>query len=294
MNLTHDGLSLWYDTPDAPAPGDSGAVPRRGAALVIGVKPANPTNAVSVRYRVDGGIVQTTPARELRTDYQRQVQYFAVAFPAFPSGHLVEYAPMMSVGGRQVPSPSAASNVFPSKFRLEDQAAPAPWPTPAPTVRGQRFDPGLGFVASVALTFDTPQFIGETADGVRINFFVREGSVVGEGVRGKVLEGSSDHMLVRRDGMALTRIRGAFILDDGALIDIESGGYVDFGPEGYRRALANNLPDQAPLFVTPLVSTRHPRYRWLSRIQCLGVGQTHLDAQQVSYQLYAVSPHHLT
>jgi hypothetical protein len=116
---------------------------------------------------------------------------------------------------------------------------------------------------------------------------------VGEGFTGSVKESSSDHLIVRRDGMGVVRIRAAFAMDDGGQLDVESGGYVDFGPDGYRRALAHDLPDRSPLVVSPLITTRHPRYAWLSRIQCIGVGHTHLDAGQASYRVYAVTPRNL-
>jgi hypothetical protein len=297
VNLTNDGLTLWYGTPDAPAPGDDGVVPRRGASLVVGVQPANPTNSVLVRFRVDGGTVQSVPGREIRTDYARQAQYFAVAFPAFPTGEVVEYAPILSCGGRQVPRPDIATR-FPSKFRLETKEAakgdarPVQSTRPVPT--RQRFAGDLGFVATVAVQFDPPQFVGDTAGGMRINFVVSEGTVTGNGLSGKVVESSADNLIVRRDGMGVVRIRAAFALDDGGVLDVESGGYVDFGSDGYRRALAHNLPDRSPIVVSPLISTRHPKYRWLSRIQCVGIGETHLDVGQASYHVYAVAPRALT
>jgi hypothetical protein len=253
------------------------------------VSPANPTNAVLVRYRVDGGIVQCAPGREIRVDYDRNSQYFAVTFPAFPTGDVVEYSPTLSCGGRQVP-PAHVANRFPSRFRLA-----AGEMAPTKVVRHsntnlQRYGAALNFVANVQVQFDPPQFIGETPAGMRVNFFVREGSVEGDGVRGKVMQASSDHMIVRRDGMGIVRIRAAFALDDGAILDVESGGYVDFGADGYRRAVAHDLPDRSALVVSPLISTRHPKYKWLGRIQCIGVGQTHLDAGQAGYEVYAATP----
>jgi hypothetical protein len=292
VNLTHDGLSLWYGTPDAPAPLGE-VMPRTGASLVVGVHPANPTNVVRVRYRVDGGIVQTVPGRELRTDYHRDAQYFAVTFPPFPAGDVVEYSPVLSCGGRQVPAPHSA-NRFPSTFRLAaKEQLPAQQPRGAATLQ-QRFAAGLDFVATVAVQFLTPQFVGETAAGMRINFFVGNGTAEGNGLRATVTEGSSDQMIVRRDGMGVVRIRAIFATEDGAMLDVESGGYVDFGADGYRRAVAHHLPDRSPLVVSPLISTRHPKYDWLSRIQCVGVGQTHLDVGQVTYHVYAVSPRGVT
>ena len=55
VHFTNDGLSIWYGTSDAPAPGDDRNAPRSGAALVVGVSPPSPINTLNVRYRVDGG-----------------------------------------------------------------------------------------------------------------------------------------------------------------------------------------------------------------------------------------------
>ena len=84
MKLTHDHLSLWYGTPDAPAPLDE-IVSSGNAFVTVGVHPGSPTNGVHVRYRVDGGFVQSVPARHLRTDYDRNSQYFIASFPSLPS-----------------------------------------------------------------------------------------------------------------------------------------------------------------------------------------------------------------
>lgn len=306
MNLTHEGLSLWYGTPDALAPEEDAVLPRRGNSIVIGVRPASPTNSVSVRYRVDGGHVQTVPARELRTDYQRQAQYFGASFPPFPSGSLVEYSPVLSNAGRQVPAPHMAER-FPSRFRLVEPEAPgsmaarsspqgpscqgsAAAVSQAALPRNLRFPARLTYVATVSVDFGEIQFLGDTPEGMRVNFNVREGTVEGEGVRAQVTEGSSDQMIVRRDGMGLVRIRAAFATQDGAVLDVDSGGYVDFGADGYQRALAHHLPDRCPIVVSPLIFTRHPKYSWLNRVQCVGVGLTHLDVAKASYDIYSAMP----
>lgn len=293
MQFTNDGLSLWYGTPDAPAPGDGGIVPRTGAALVIGVRPAHPTNSVMVQYRVDGGRVQTIPGREVRTDFERQVQYFAVAFPPFLTGDVVEFSATMSCVGRQVPAPHLADRL-PSKFRLAPKqveprpSAAPPSTSPAPKQSKQSFSVGLKFVGQVNVYYGTPLYVGDTPTGMRINFLAKEGSTVrGEDVCGKVLESSTDSMLVRPDGMGVVRIRAVLGLDDGAILDVESGGYVDFGPDGYRRAKNHDLPARAPLTLSPLITTQHPKYQWLSRVQCIGTGFTHLDEGWAGYGVYA-------
>ncbi len=234
------------------------------------------------------------PGRELRTDLERDAQYFAVTFPDFPTGEVVEYSPMLSCAGRQVPAPHIASR-FPSRFRLPPGESPvAPQRVRKATPKRQRFAPGLDLLATVTVQFNTTQFLGETPAGMRINFFVGEGTARGQGFSAKVTQGTSDQMIVRRDGMGVVRIRGAFATDDGATLDVETSGYVDFGPDGYRRAVAHDLPDRSPIVLAPLISTLHPKYSWLSRVQCVGFGETHLDAGQVTYHAYAVSPRSVT
>jgi hypothetical protein len=294
LKLTNDGLSLWYCTPDAPTPFEDEVVPREGVSLVVAVQPANPTNGLSVRYRVDGGLVQTAPGREIRTDYGRNVQYFAVALPDFVTGTLVEYSPVLTCGGRQCPAAHLAER-FRSRFRLEPQAArPAEPARPAARPQKEHFDAGLQLVGKVALQFDDLQYVGETPWGMRVNFIVRDSAVAVAGFVGKMLPASMDSMLVRRDGMGVVRLRAVITLDQGAILDVESGGYVDFGPDGYRRAVAHQLPDRSSVVVHPLISTRHPKYSWLGRIQCIGVGYTHLDAGRARYDIYAVHPRPLT
>src|SRR5689334_8959570 len=116
MNFTNDGLSLWYGTPDAPAPPDEVA---RGArpALTVGVRPPSPSNTVEILYRVDGGIVQRASTMERRIDYDREIQYFRAMFPPFVTGDMVEYCPILVCAGRQAPLDDVARR-WPSKFRL--------------------------------------------------------------------------------------------------------------------------------------------------------------------------------
>lgn len=295
MNVSNEGLSLWYGTPDAHAPEDDSVMPRDGVSLVIGVRPANPANNVAVRYRVDGGHPQELPGRELRTDYQRQAQYFAVSFPAFPSGSLVEYSPRLMNAGRQVPAPHLQDR-YPSRFHLAGPlASPAASSTRGPghataAPRQLRYPARLSFVANVSVEFGPIQYVGETSSGMRVNFNVCAGTVRGDGFRARVAEGSTDAMLIRRDGVGLVRIRAVFATEDGAMLSVESGGNVDFGTDGYQRALAHKLPDRSPIVVSPLISTLHPKYKWLGGVQCIGVGATQLDSGRASYDVYAATP----
>jgi hypothetical protein len=287
VKLSRDGLTLWYGTPDAPAPQDE-IVSRNGASLVVGVHPPNPTNAVQVRYRVDKGVAQVAPGRELRTDYEREAQYFHVAFPNFPTGKVVEYCPIFSCGGRQVPAPPATDR-FPSKFFLAaNETRPTETTARRSSPLGQQVAPEVEFLAGITVQVDKPLVVGETPEGVRIDFFVLDGTVVGPKFNGRVLPRSSDHLFVRPDGIGVIRVRAVIVLDDGAMLEIEDTGSVDFGADGYQRALANNLPSHSDLVICPRVLTGHPKYLWLNRIQFLGVGRTSLDQLSLHYDLHAV------
>jgi hypothetical protein len=153
---------------------------------------------------------------------------------------------------------------------------------------GPRFGKNTDYVARVEVQFGPPQHITDTAAGMRVNFVVTKGTVEGPGLKGRVIEGSMDRLLLRPDGMGVIRILAGFEISDGARLDVEAGGYVDFGPDAYRAALAGKLPDRAPIVVTPLITTRdrRPQYWNLGRIQCIGVGYTHLDAGQAYYDVY--------
>jgi hypothetical protein len=286
VQLSHDGLSLWYGTPDAPAPLDE-VVRRDNAVVAVGVHPANPTNAVHVRYRVDGGFVHTAPGREIRTDHDRQTQYFIAKFPWLPVGHAVEYSPMLICAGRQVPAATREER-FPSKFLLADPEPTAIEPAVSSQSGARWPQPELDFVAAITLHLNPPQFIGETPEGVRVNFYVKHGTVIGPNVSGTVFPSSSDHMMIRPDGVGVIHVRAVVCVDDGALLEITETGYVDFGEDGYRHALAKSLPTQSSFVVTTRVLTAHPKYRWLNRVHCVSQGRTHLEDLVVSHDVFAV------
>ena len=287
MKLTHDGLSIWYGTPDAPAPFDQEVVARDGVSLVVGVSPASPTNSVTVRYRVDGGFIQSEPGVEVHIDRDRDAQYFVVRFPSFPSGNCVEYWPSFRCGGRQVPG---AHQRFPrSAFRLAPRATASPEAAPAPRPpRAPLPSPELTFLAGLDVRLARVDYVGDTPDGMRIDFYANEGRVAGPGIRGGLVPGAVDHMHVRRDGVGIVNVHLVIALDDGAQLDVEQAGSVDFGPEGYAKALARRLPSRNAVVVSPRIATGSPKYLELNRQEYIAIGETNLDEMQVGYQLYIV------
>jgi hypothetical protein len=147
--------------------------------------------------------------------------------------------------------------------------------------------PELKFLAAVALRFDTPLSIGETPDGVRFDFTVH-GTVQGPLLKGK-FPPCAAFLLIDADGVGTINVRAALHLDDGALAEMEATGRYDFGDDGYQRAAAGDLPNSA-LGWCPKFFTGHPRYLWLNRAQCLGVGELRPRETRVDYDLYLMTP----
>ncbi|MGH7434863.1 MAG: DUF3237 domain-containing protein [Polyangiaceae bacterium] len=291
MKLAHEGLSLWYGTPDAPAPLGE-VVPRDQASLVVGASPPNPTNAVEVRYRVDGGFVRAVRGREIRSPAGRRAQYFAVEFPTFWTGQVVEYCPVLTCGGRQVPAPPADKR-FPAKFRLPGPGAPVAaaervangGESPAGV---QRFAPNLTFLAAMRVKFTAPQIIGETPEGVHLNYYGKEGAFAGPKVSGRLLSGAADHLYIRPDGVGVIRVRATLETDDGAVIDTEYTGSLELGRDGYEKAVLGRLPRLLPLAICPRFLTGHAAYQWMNRLQCLAVGVVNLSISEMNYDLFSV------
>jgi hypothetical protein len=121
MHYKQNGTSLWYGTPDAPAPeGDLPASPTgraSGITLTFAVHPIGARNAVELRYRVNGGGSVRLSASLAHTDIRASAQYFTAHLPEFRVGDTVEYVGVASWPGGQVPTADVAST-FPSSFHV--------------------------------------------------------------------------------------------------------------------------------------------------------------------------------
>lgn len=157
--------------------------------------------------------------------------------------------------------------------------------TPEPDI--ERLTPDLKFAAAVSLRFDTPQSIGETPDGVRLDFRIH-GTIEGPELRGN-FPSCAAYLLIDVDGVGTIHVRAPLLLDDGAVLELEATGRYDFGQDGYRRAVAGDLPDSA-LGWCPRFLTGHPRYLWLNRALFLGIGVLRPRETRVDYDLFLLTP----
>lgn len=288
MNLSHDGLCLWYDTPDAPAPPQH--VPDSGdAVLTIAVQPLNAANSVKVRYRVDGGPLRTVTAHAIRADYARRIHYFRARFPRSMAGSKVDYCPVANCAGRQVPKHGTENQML-SCFWIRPDDAPTGRQGSADddcTVRA-RFVPALTFLGQITVELKPPTIIGKTPAGFRIDFYAKKGSVRGNAFSATVMEDSVDYMVVRPDGIGLIEIHATLKTDDGAWLTASYSGTVDFGEDGFQRVAAGDYPELPRFQVSPRLLTAAPNYEWMNRTHFLGVGRVDLKKLMIWYDLFAV------
>lgn len=290
MRAENDGLTIWYGGPDTPCPDEDGA-PRTGQSVIAAVKPGSVGNVVNVRYRVGTGPERVTAAYEIGRNYSLDVQYFRAALPPLLEGDLVEYVPVVTCSGRQAPAPNK-TEAFSSRFRLADPApaVPEPGSPPRNSDVGPKFTPEFKFVASVKVFVSkTPEVIGDTPDGLRINYFLDGGGVTGPDLQAHFLPRGTDYLTIRRDGVAILQVRATMKTNDGALITEENTGFLDMGQGGYERALRGEFPDYAALQVAPKFMTAHANYLWMNRHEFIGVGRVSTVDDLVEYDLYVVN-----
>jgi hypothetical protein len=102
MRSEHEGMSLWFES-GADAPGEAVSV-GTDVRITVVVEPADASNRVEVRYRVNQGAVEKVAADPIR--HVGDAQYFRAYLPvsALHAGDRVEYLAVCHCVARQVPS----------------------------------------------------------------------------------------------------------------------------------------------------------------------------------------------
>jgi len=72
------------------------------------------------------------------------------------------------------------------------------------------------------------------------------------------------------------------------LILVTYEGVIDFGEDGHARFPREGPPAVAQLRTWPRFATGDPRYLWLNRLHCIGVGEYSAATRTASYDVYAV------
>jgi hypothetical protein len=95
-------------------------------------------------------------------------------------------------------------------------------------------------------------------------------------------------MLIRPDGIGYVDVHGLLETFDGAMIMDSYSGIMDWGENGYRRFLANDLPTTLCGWMTPRFLTADPKYSWLNRVQCVTFGTVFMNDSTYIYDVYVL------
>ncbi|WP_044250475.1 DUF3237 domain-containing protein [Rhodopirellula sp. SWK7] len=146
---------------------------------------------------------------------------------------------------------------------------------------------------SYTATIGGPEIVGPVLGGLRVNFNLTGGEVIGERVNGKILPAGGDWLLMRNDGIAEVDVRLTIRTDDEALLNVHYHGMADLGENGFEEFMAGRAPvPGTPLRIFPRFQVAAENYLWLNRLACVGIGEAHVDfatESKMKFDIYAVS-----
>lgn len=140
----------------------------------------------------------------------------------------------------------------------------------------------------ISVNLEPPQVVGPTPNGDRRIRLISGGSFAGPRLRGEVLPGGGDWLLLRPDGARLLDVRLALRTEEGHLVYVISRGIMDMSPEIYQRIGAGEEIDPSQYYfrTTPLFEAAAPELDWLNRVVAVTVGR--LTTRTVVQTVYAV------
>ncbi|MDB5971298.1 MAG: hypothetical protein JWQ90_3748 [Hydrocarboniphaga sp.] len=146
----------------------------------------------------------------------------------------------------------------------------------------------LEHICSYRAQLNPPQVIGPLPGGIRVNFTILGGEITGPRIRGELMPVGADFFNLRSDGVGILDVRACIRTHDGALIDVAYQGVGDLGEDGHARFLRGELPPKLQLRTAPRMTTAHPGYLWVNRLQCFGVGYVDMQSFEVFYDVHAL------
>ena len=149
-------------------------------------------------------------------------------------------------------------------------------------------EPRLEFLFGMALEVREPDFVGHTHMGNRRVVEVRSGCFEGPKIKGQVLPGGSDWIVVRTDGVLIQDVRLVLRTDDGQNMLVSYRG-MRRGPEEVIRQVDNGEdPDPSEYYfrTTPVFEVPDGKYAWLNNLLAIGVGRRRTTG--VTYTVYGV------
>ena len=122
-----------------------------------------------------------------------------------------------------------------------------------------------------------PVVLGPTPLGTRINVEVTGGSFEGERLRGEILSGGSDWLLLGADGVLRLDVRLCLRTADGALVNMTYRGFRHGPAEVIKRLDRGETVDPSEYYfrTAPFFETGAENYGWLNRIVAVASGARH-------------------
>ncbi len=265
---------------------------RQGKTLgaLIRVFPAHPANAVKAVFSIAGGPDREVRANPVGLDPASGAQIFALALPEPPPGTEMVWRPVLLRSGRSIDPKQ--KGVPPDRVGAVPPPPSEATSTPVTPSHPARFPLEPVFLFRVtAPVYPDDDPVGETPDGLRLLFALRDGGTVrGPGLNGDILHKGGDWMRVRPDGVGVCAIDALIRIPDRGIVQTEYNGMVDFGPDGYAQLARGGGPRRAPLRFAPRYLTAIPELKWINRLQCFSIGEVDLQRHIVEYDLYAFGP----
>jgi Protein of unknown function (DUF3237) len=140
-------------------------------------------------------------------------------------------------------------------------------------------------LADIHIDFEPAEMFA-TPVGTRLNLIAREGTVEGERLRGAIVPGSGDAVLIGSDGVSRLDVRGTIRTHDGALVFMTNTGRIQLPPEALARFAAGEMITADEMFARscPLFETSAEGYEWLNT--AVTVAEHDVALAAVEYRIY--------
>jgi hypothetical protein len=147
----------------------------------------------------------------------------------------------------------------------------------------------LEYELTYTATLKDPLTIGAGPYGTRVVYEVTGGRFDGKRLKGKVLTGGADWLLVGPDGWGRLDVRAQFLTDDGAAIYAVYYGVLEMNEKVQRAITAGGSTDYGDQYfrTSPRFETGDPRYSWLN--QTVFVAEGRVVPHAVENKVYRVT-----
>lgn len=128
-----------------------------------------------------------------------------------------------------------------------------------------------------------------TPRGARMTFIARGGVVDGPRLRGELLPGGGDWLLVGGDAVGLMDVRATIRAEDSTLIHFTNRGIIEVPADGLARLAAGERLTWGETYIrsTPMFETGEGPHEWLNRT--VAVAMSELGPNRVDYRIYRVA-----